>query len=57
MYNEYHRPWNLRGSLHGATEDPSTRNILEGRTTFRWIYRQNVNSMLLTVERESVHHF
>ena len=50
-------PWNLRDSLHGATEDPSTTNILEGRTTFRWVYMQNVRSMLLTVERESLHHF
>ena len=57
MYTEYHRPWNLRDSLHGATEDPSTTNILEGRTTFRWVYMQNVRSMLLTVERESLYYF
>ena len=33
-------------------EDPSTRMILEGGTTFRWVYMQKFLSVWLTIEKE-----
>ena len=33
-------------------EDPSTRTILEGGTTFRWVYMQKFLSVWLTIENE-----
>ena len=33
-------------------EDPSTRMILEGGTTFRWVYMHKFLSVWLTVEKE-----
>ena len=33
-------------------EDPSTRKILEGGTTFRWVHMQQFRSAWLTVEKK-----
>ena len=31
----------------GGKEDPSTKKILEGRTSFRWVYMQKCRSVWL----------
>ena len=33
-------------------EDPSARTILEGGTTFRWVYMEKFLSVWLTIEKE-----
>ena len=38
------------GEGGGGGEDPSTNNILEGETTFRWVYTQKCRSVWLPSE-------
>ena len=38
----------FRGSLHWREEDPSTRKILDGGSTLRWVYMQKFWSVWYT---------
>ena len=40
------------GLFTWGEEDPSTTNILEGGTTFRWVYMQNVGLCGYQVKQE-----
>ena len=41
----------LGGCLHGGPKDPSTRKILEGGTSFCWVYGHAEVSVLVPKKR------